>query len=40
MAQYDIKLDESDSLEILNNSEQFKGLVESVLNLVHWQKIF
>lgn len=34
MAQYDIKLDEQELLGLLSSSEQFKGLVESVLNQV------
>lgn len=34
MAKYDIKLEETDLLGLLSSSEQFKGLVESVLNQV------
>ncbi len=34
MAQYNIKLEEADLLGLLSDSEQFKELIESVLNQV------
>lgn len=34
MAQYDIKLEETDLLGLLSDSEQFKELIESGLNQV------